>query len=83
MRIPSCLAVPVCGLLLALSGCVAAPLAQMAVSQMSPAMLPCTTNCQGNQPVSLNALASSINSTFGRFAGSETVAPPADQPLPR
>jgi hypothetical protein len=66
-----------CLLLFALSGCVAVPLAQMAVTQMAPAKAPCVTpsGCQSGN--SFSDISKGISASFGKLAGGAA----ADQPV--
>jgi hypothetical protein len=58
-----------CGLLLGLSGCVAAvPLAQMAVTQMAPPPAPCAAP-SGCQTGGFGDISKGISSSFGKLMG--------------
>lgn len=68
----------VAGLVFALGGCVAAPLAQMAVSQMAPAKPACTGCTNGAAaPGSFADMSKGFGDSFQMLLGTKTDGPAA------
>ena len=73
MRLKQSVPLLACTLALGLSGCVAAPLAQMAVTQMVPAQPACTpgSNCPANAVAgSLGEISKGVTDSFHKLIGS-------------
>ncbi|HEY1411156.1 MAG TPA: hypothetical protein VGF36_03405 [Rhodopila sp.] len=74
-----------CALALALGGCVAAPLAQMAVSQMAPANVPCAAGatCQsGGAGDGFGAMSKSVSDSFHQLTSLATDSTPVAPSVP-
>jgi hypothetical protein len=66
-----------CSLMLALSGCVAVPLAQMAVTQMGPAKAPCVAGpaCPaGPGSGTFGDISKGISDSFGKLTSAQQPA---------